>query len=100
MFYMLLPSLVQRQALIAHLKARGVLAVFHYVPLHLSPMGRRFGYDTGDCPVTEALSERLLRLPFYSDLDETAQARVVAAIHEFAPSLSTSYDELYTNRHA
>jgi len=100
MFYMLLPSLVQRQALIAHLKARGVLAVFHYVPLHLSPMGRRFGYDSGDCPVTEALSERLLRLPFYNDLDEAAQARVVAAIHEFAPSPSTSYDALYASLHA
>jgi dTDP-4-amino-4,6-dideoxygalactose transaminase len=85
MFYILLPSMAQRQALIAHLKARGVLAVFHYVPLHLAPMGRRWGYREGDCPVTEDLSGRLLRLPFYNDLGEAEQARVVAAIHEFEP---------------
>jgi dTDP-4-amino-4,6-dideoxygalactose transaminase len=85
MFYILLPSMAQRQALIAHLKARGVLAVFHYVPLHLAPMGRRWGYREGDCPVTEDVSGRLLRLPFYNDLSEAEQARVVAAIQEFEP---------------
>jgi dTDP-4-amino-4,6-dideoxygalactose transaminase len=83
MFYLLLPSLKQRQALIAHLKARGILSVFHYLPLHLSDMGRRFGGTEGDCPVTEDVSERLLRLPFFNSLTETDQATVVAAIHEF-----------------
>jgi dTDP-4-amino-4,6-dideoxygalactose transaminase len=81
MFYLILPSLEVRQALIAHLKARGILSVFHYVPLHLSPMGRRFG--GGPCPVTEDLSQRLLRLPFYNDLTEQQQSEVVAAIQEF-----------------
>jgi dTDP-4-amino-4,6-dideoxygalactose transaminase len=47
MFYILLPSLEVRQALIQHLKERGILAVFHYLPLHLSAMGRRFGGLTG-----------------------------------------------------
>lgn len=84
MFYMLLPSLELRQALIAHLKARGILSVFHYVPLHLAPMGRQWGYGPGDCPVTEDVSGRLLRLPFYNDLGEAEQARVVAAIQQFA----------------
>src|SRR5205814_9085763 len=53
MYYLLLPSLDVRQALIAHLKKRGVLAVFHYLPLHLSTMGRRFGGRDGACPVAE-----------------------------------------------
>jgi len=83
MFYMLMPSLERRQALIAHLKAHGILSVFHYLPLHLSDMGRRFGGKEGDCPVTESVSDRLLRLPFYAGLSEVEQARVVAAITEF-----------------
>ena len=83
MFYLLLPSLEIRQALINHLKARGILGVFHYLPLHLSDMGRQFGGAEGDCPITEDLSDRLLRLPFYNDLDEISQSRVVDAIHEF-----------------
>ena len=83
MFYLLMRSLNQRQALIEYLKAQGILSVFHYLPLHLSDMGRRFGGRSGDCPVTEGVSDRLLRLPFYNDLIEEAQARVVAAIHQF-----------------
>ena len=83
MFYLLLPSLQQRQALIAHLEARHILAVFHYLPLHLSDMGRRYGGRPGDCPVTEDVSDRLLRLPFYNTLSEDDQARVVAAIQDF-----------------
>lgn len=83
MFYLLLPSLEQRQALIDHLKERGILSVFHYLPLHLSDMGRQFGGKEGDCPVTEAVSDRLLRLPFYNDLEHADQARVVEAIREF-----------------
>jgi dTDP-4-amino-4,6-dideoxygalactose transaminase len=83
MFYLLLPSLAQRQALIAHLKAQGIMAVFHYLPLHLSDMGRRFGGKVGDCPVTEYVSDRLLRLPFYNSLSEAEQERVITAIREF-----------------
>jgi dTDP-4-amino-4,6-dideoxygalactose transaminase len=83
MFYMLMPSQEQRQALITHLKARSILAVFHYLPLHLSEMGRRLGGKIGDCPVTEDVSERLLRLPFYNDLTENELASVVKAILEF-----------------
>ena len=83
MFYLLMPSLKQRQALIAHLKAHGILSVFHYLPLHLSKIGRRFGGKEGDCPVTEDVSDRLLRLPFYNDLSIEDQQRVVAAICEW-----------------
>jgi len=83
MFYMLLPSLEQRQALISHLKTEGIIAVFHYLPLHLSDMGRRFDGKPGDCPITEDISDRLLRLPFYNSMSEEDQERVVAAIREF-----------------
>lgn len=83
MFYMILPSLEVRQALIAHLKERGILSVFHYVPLHLSDMGRRWGGREGQCPVTERTGECLLRLPFYNDLTEADQASVITALREF-----------------
>jgi dTDP-4-amino-4,6-dideoxygalactose transaminase len=80
MFYMLLPSIETRQALIAQLRERGILSVFHYLPLHLSEMGRRLGGAPNQCPVTEQTSDRLLRLPFYNDLSEAQQGEVVQAI--------------------
>jgi dTDP-4-amino-4,6-dideoxygalactose transaminase len=83
MYYLLLPSLEQRQALIAFLKARDILSVFHYLPLHLSEMGRKFGGQPGDCPVTENVSDRILRLPFYTSLSEEDQSRVIAGVREF-----------------
>ncbi|HET8966019.1 MAG TPA: DegT/DnrJ/EryC1/StrS family aminotransferase, partial [Candidatus Acidoferrum sp.] len=84
MFYLMMPTLAARQALIGHLKAREILSVFHYLPLHLSEMGRRWGGKEGDCPVTEAVSDRVVRLPFYNELSETDQTRAVAAVSEFA----------------
>jgi len=92
MFYLLLPSLADRQALIGHLAQRGILAVFHYVPLHCSPMGIKFGGKAGDCPVTESVSDRLVRLPLYFDLSEGEQSRVIEAVREFHPS---GFSELY-----
>jgi dTDP-4-amino-4,6-dideoxygalactose transaminase len=83
MYYLLLPSLARRSALIEHLRSQGILSVFHYLPLHLSDMGRRFGGKEGDCPVTEQVSDRLLRLPFYTDLTEADQERVVTAVCRF-----------------
>jgi dTDP-4-amino-4,6-dideoxygalactose transaminase len=84
MFYLVLPSLEKRQSLIAHLKSRNIISAFHYQPLHLSAMGRKFGGREGDCPVTEDMSDRLLRLPFFNDLTESDLARVVGAICEFS----------------
>ena len=86
MFHLLLGSLEERQALIRHLSSHQINAIFHYQPLHLSSMGRSFGGKEGDCPVTEAVSDRLLRLPFYNDMDEPDQARVVNAIKSYAGS--------------
>jgi dTDP-4-amino-4,6-dideoxygalactose transaminase len=83
MFYLMLPSADQRQAMIEYLKSLDINAVFHYLPLHLSEMGMRLGGRTGDCPVTERVSDCLIRLPFYTDLTEGEQARVVSAIMQF-----------------
>jgi dTDP-4-amino-4,6-dideoxygalactose transaminase len=83
MFYMLLPTLELRQRFIAHLRRRGISSVFHYLPLHLSDMGVRFGGKPGDCPVTERVSDQLVRLPFHNALSEDDLAKVVAAVQEF-----------------
>lgn len=83
MFYMILPSFEFRQSLISHLKAQGILSVFHYVPLHSSEMGRKWAARETPCPVTEDVSVRLLRLPFYNDLTEAEHGRVVAAVTSF-----------------
>jgi dTDP-4-amino-4,6-dideoxygalactose transaminase len=83
MYYLLLPSLEARTALIAHLKGYGISSVFHYLPLHQSDMGRKFGGNDGDCPVTESVSDRLLRLPFFNSMAEPDQARVISAVQEF-----------------
>lgn len=83
MFYLLLPNLNNRQDFIAYLKNKNINAVFHYVPLHTSDMGKRFGYKAGDLPVTENFSERLVRLPFYNDLGKRDQEFVIRAINEY-----------------
>ncbi|MEO8367824.1 MAG: dTDP-4-amino-4,6-dideoxygalactose transaminase [Candidatus Solibacter sp.] len=83
MYYLMLPSLEARTALIQHLKQKSILSVFHYIPLHLSEMGRSFGGFAGQCPNTEHAGECLLRLPFYNNLSESEQAEVVEAILEF-----------------
>ena len=83
MFYLILPSLAVRSRLIQHLKERGILAVYHYLALNVSPMGRKFGGNPGDCPITEDVSDRLLRLPFFNSLDEQTQDCVIETILEF-----------------
>ena len=84
MFYMLFPSLEARTKAIAHLKERGIQAVFHYLPLHLSPMGEKYGGKAGDCPVTEQISDQLIRLPFYTNMTEDEQKTVISALKEFS----------------
>jgi dTDP-4-amino-4,6-dideoxygalactose transaminase len=83
MFYMLMPNLDMRQGLIAHLRERGIQSVFHYLPLHLSDMGRGFGGKPGDCPVTERVSDQLVRLPFHNVLTREEQQTVIEAILGF-----------------
>lgn len=86
MYYLVLPSLVTRTALIAHLKARGILAVFHYLPLHLSEYARRWGGRVGDCPVTEDITDRVLRIPFFNSMTDDQQTRVIEALLDFKVS--------------
>lgn len=70
MYYILLPSLKQRTQVIQSLREQGILAVFHYVPLHSAPAGRRFGRASGSLSNTDALADRLLRLPLWLGMDE------------------------------
>jgi dTDP-4-amino-4,6-dideoxygalactose transaminase len=84
LFYMLLPTKEASERLIAHLEREGILAVFHYQPLHLSKMGQRYGYAVGDFPVTEDLSQRLVRLPFFNDLSTSDQECVLERILGFS----------------
>lgn len=83
MFYLLVPDLRARQSLIEHLAAERITAVFHYQPLHLSAMGQQFGGRPGDCPVAERVSDRLVRLPFYNDLDPATQDRIIDTVRRF-----------------
>ena len=83
MFYMLLPSLELRQNLISYLWEHDVYSVFHYLPLHLSDMGQGFGGKTGDCPVTERVSDQLIRLPFHNALTGGEQEQVIDLLQEF-----------------
>ena len=83
MYYLLMPDVATRQRFIAHMKSRGILAVYHYLPLHLSVMGREYGGKTGQCPVTEQVSDQLVRLPMYNTLSEAEQEQVVSAVLQF-----------------
>lgn len=83
LFYILLEDEDTRNALMDHLRSKGILGVFHYLSLHLSPVGKTMGYQQGQLPVTESMSGRLLRLPFYYDLKPEEQAEVVETVRNF-----------------
>jgi dTDP-4-amino-4,6-dideoxygalactose transaminase len=80
LFYVILPHQSARDALLNHLQTQQILAVFHYVPLHSSPMGMSYGCRDGDLPVTEDMSRRLLRLPLYHEITMQELLRVVQQI--------------------
>ncbi len=83
-FWMLAEDETTRDRLIAHLKGQGILSVFHYVPLHLSPYGRRLQEgNPPHLPVTEDIASRLLRLPLYYSLSSADQNHVIETIHSF-----------------
>ena len=83
LFYMLLPQSALRERFLDHLAQRGILGVFHYLPLHVSDMGRRYGGKEGDCPVTEDSSARLVRLPLFHSLTDSEQTEVIEAVASF-----------------
>ena len=82
MFYLLCPDLERRTAFIEQLGAADVKAVFHYQPLHRSPMGERLGVSGSECPVTERAADTLVRLPFYADLSAADQDRIIETIRQ------------------
>jgi dTDP-4-amino-4,6-dideoxygalactose transaminase len=82
MYYLLLPSLGRRTEFIAHLRGRGIQAVFHYVPLHSSPAGMRYGRACGPLATTDDLANRLVRLPMWVGM-ESVQDEVVDAVRDF-----------------
>ena len=83
LFYLLLPNLDLRQKFIQYLRDLGIYSVFHYLPLHLSDMGQHFGGQPGDCPITENVSDRLVRLPFHNGLSNFEQELTIEAILDF-----------------
>jgi dTDP-4-amino-4,6-dideoxygalactose transaminase len=82
-FHLLMKDEQSMDSLMKHLRQNGVLAVFHYQPLHLSEMGLAMGYGEGDFPVTEDISSKLLRLPFYYELSHSEQDEVIELISSF-----------------
>ena len=80
LYRLMLPSAALREEAIEQLWRAGVQAIFHYVPLHSSPAGQRFGRTAGTMRVTEDASVRLLRLPLYASLSEADQARIIGAV--------------------
>jgi dTDP-4-amino-4,6-dideoxygalactose transaminase len=82
LYYLLVKDLGTRTAALEGLKARGVQALFHYVPLHSSPAGLRFGRAAGPLPCTENAADRLIRLPLWAGMGEEDVARVVGAVVE------------------
>ncbi len=77
MFYIRFETEKIRDRVMNQLKASGILAIFHYVPLHLSDMGQKFGYKQGDLPITEKCSSTLLRLPFYAGMERRDQEYIL-----------------------
>lgn len=82
MYYLLLPSLERRTVFINELKAQGIGVVFHYIPLHSSPAGRKYGRASGSLPVTDATSDQLVRMPLWKGLED--QIDTVLAIAQQA----------------
>ena len=80
MYYMILNSEEERNEMISYLRENGISAPFHYIPLHLSPMGQKYGYKEGDLPITEKYASRLIRLPLYADMTEEETEEVCKAL--------------------
>jgi dTDP-4-amino-4,6-dideoxygalactose transaminase len=81
-YYILLPTAAAQAAMLASLRKNGIDAVFHYVPLHTAPAGRRFGRTSGTLPITEDLPQRLIRLPLWADMPDDHVDQVVEAVEQ------------------
>ncbi|MFC1727474.1 dTDP-4-amino-4,6-dideoxygalactose transaminase [Patescibacteria group bacterium] len=83
LFYMILPTQKARDKLILYLKNKGIQSVFHFLPLHSSVMGKKFRTSAKNCQQTDLISRRLIRLPFYNDLGQASQNRIIDTILGF-----------------
>lgn len=83
LYYILLKNLETRTKLIEYLKANGVLSVFHYIPLHSSPAGRKFGKSSGSLRITNRVSETLLRLPLYYGITKKDTDKIIQLVYAF-----------------
>lgn len=83
MVYIILRSFKERNSLIEHLQSNGINSVFHYIPLHSSPAGKKFGRSIGDMKYTDRISRRILRLPLYFGISENEVVEVVENIFRF-----------------
>ena len=83
LYHLIMPSEEVRDRFLSHLRSRQVGAAFHYIPLNITPMGRRLGGQPGDAPVTEQMAASLVRLPFYTELSESDQDRVIDVVRSF-----------------
>ena len=72
-----------RDRFIAHMRAQGILTVFHYLPLNMSPMGKRLGGRRGMCPVAEDISGRIVRMPLYYNMGDDELAKVIECATQF-----------------
>ena len=82
-FYIIAGSFEERSDLIQFLKDRGIFSIFHYIPLHSSPAGLKFGRIHGELYQTQKISERILRLPLYYEISNSEIDRVIGAIQEY-----------------
>ena len=86
LFALLLPTEEDRTAFIAHCAERGITTPFHYVPLHTTEIGTRVGRVAGECPVTDDVSARLVRLPLYAGMTDAHTQRVIETVTAFEPA--------------
>jgi dTDP-4-amino-4,6-dideoxygalactose transaminase len=84
-FWMLLPTAADRDAALARIRARGVMATFHYVPLHSSPLGQALGYGAEHLPLTERVAATLVRLPLHPLMTPAESERVIGAVRSSLP---------------
>ncbi len=94
MYYILVENLEIRTSLLQYLKDNGVCAVFHYVPLHTSPAGKRYGRSAGDITVVDFVSDRILRLPLYADMTSKDVQYIADLTHQFFLTLKFKKKEL------
>lgn len=87
-YYLILPNRATRDAMLQHLKGAGIIATFHYVPLHASDGGRKYGRPGMELMRAASLPDRMIRLPLYADLQDEQQRRVIEAVDEFLGGLA------------